>query len=189
VILPFAASAGCGHGKAAAEDVLVRITAHNRSPEAATLHLPPTLWFRNTWSWPEGTPKPGLRAAEARGGTANEALGRKVLLCEREGLPVLVVENETNETRVLGRHGGTRFPKDGINDCVVNGQQETVNPEQTGTKGAMYWQVTVPAGDGEDAALHGDRLGVQACIADDEGAPFACQRPYRRSWLAVMPGG
>jgi hypothetical protein len=95
--------------------VLVRITAHNRSPEAATLHLPPTLWFFNTWSWPEGTPKPELRAAEARGGTAieaqHEALGRKVLLCEREGLLVLVVENETNETRVLGRHGGTRFPR------------------------------------------------------------------------------
>src|SRR4051812_34103280 len=89
------------YAKADADDVLVRITAHNRGPEAASLHLLPTLWFRNTWSWPDGTPKPCLRAAETRGATAIEArhekLGRKVLLCERDDLPVLMVENETNE--------------------------------------------------------------------------------------------
>jgi hypothetical protein len=136
------------YAKADSEDVLIRVTAHNRGPEAATLHLLPTLWFRNTWSWPKGTPKPILRAAGARGATMIAAehpeLTRKVLLCERDDLPVLVVENETNERRVFGREGGTPHPKDGINDYVVHGRAEAVNPEQTGTKGAMHWQVTIP---------------------------------------------
>src|SRR3954453_12878610 len=81
------------YAKADADDVLIRVTAHNRGPEAATLHLLPTIWFRNTWSWPDGTPKPSLRAVELRGATAIEArhehLGRKLLLCERDDLPVL----------------------------------------------------------------------------------------------------
>ena len=75
-----------------------------------------------------------------------------MLLCEREDLPVLVVENETNEQRIFGRDGGTRFPKDGINDCVVQGREAAVNPERTGTKGAMHWQVTIPPGGCSGAA-------------------------------------
>ncbi|MFL5336991.1 MAG: glucosidase, partial [Geminicoccaceae bacterium] len=136
------------YAKADPEDVLIRLTVHNRGPEAATLHLLPTLWFRNTWSWPDGTAKPVLRTAEARGATAIEAqheqLGRKLLLCERADLPVLAVENETNEKRIFGRQGGTRFPKDGINDFVVHGRTGAVNPERGGTKAAIHCQVTVP---------------------------------------------
>jgi len=88
------------YAKADPEDVLIRVTGHNRGPEAATLHLLPTLWFCNTWSWPDGTAKPSLRAAEANGGTAIEArheqLGSRTLFCERDDLPVLIVENETS---------------------------------------------------------------------------------------------
>ena len=130
--------------------MLIRITAHNRGPEPATLHLLPTLWFRNTWSWPGGTEKPALRAAETRGATGLEAehalLGRKVLLCEREDLPVLVRRERDERGADLRPHGGTPFPKDGINDCVVQGRQAAVNPERIGTKGAMHWEVTIPPG-------------------------------------------
>jgi hypothetical protein len=138
------------YAKNAHDDILMRVTAFNRGPEAATLHLLPTLWFRNTWSWPDGTAKPFVRAVKDNGATAIEAqheeLGQKALLCERDDLPVLVVENETNERRIFGRDGGARFPKDGINDCVVQGRETAVNPERTGTKAAMHWQVTIPPG-------------------------------------------
>jgi hypothetical protein len=157
------------YAKADAEDVLIRVTAHNRGPEAAPLHLLPTLWFRNTWSWPEGTPKPSLHAAEARGATKIEAqheeLGRKVLLCEQDDLPVYVAENETNERRIFGRDGGTHFPKDGINDRIVHGRTDAVNPDRRGTKGAMHWQVTIPPG--ESAVL---RLRLRDAEAD--AVPF-----------------
>ena len=160
------------YAKADPEDILIRVTAHNRGPEAATLHLLPTLWFRNTWSWSDGTAKPSLRAAEANGGTAIEArheqLGLRTLLCERDDLPVLVVENETNLARIFGREGGSRFPKDGINDCVVQGRETAVNPERTGSKGAMHWQVTIPPGG--EAVL---RLRLRDLAA--RGAPFGAE--------------
>ncbi|HXT82717.1 MAG TPA: glucosidase [Acetobacteraceae bacterium] len=137
------------YAKASAEDVLIRVTAHNRGPESASLHILPTLWFRNTWSWADGAPKPSLKAA-ASGATAIEAthqeLGPKTLLCERNDLPVLFVENETNEERIFGRNGGARYAKDGINDFVVGGRHAAVNPGKTGTKAALHWQDTIPAG-------------------------------------------
>ena len=115
------------YAKADPEDVLIRVTAHNRGPEAATLHLLPTLWFRNTWSWPDGTAKPSLRAAEANGGTAIEArheqLGRR--RCSASATTCRCSSSRTRRTlqRIFGREGGTRFPKDGINDCVVQGRE------------------------------------------------------------------
>ena len=130
--------------------MLIRLTAHNRGSEDAALHLLPTLWFRNTWSWPDGGPKPSLQAGGAGDAAMVEArhdgFGRRVLLCERGDLPALVVENETNEARIFGRQGGTRFPKDGINDHVVHGRQDRVNPEKAGTKAAFHWNRVVPAG-------------------------------------------
>jgi hypothetical protein len=160
------------YAKADPEDVLIRVTAHNRGPEAATLHLLPTLWFRNTWSWPDGTAKPSLGATEANGATAIEArheqLGRRTLLCERDDLPVLVVENETNLARIFGREGGPRFPKDGINDCVVQGRKAAVNPKRTGSKGAMHWQVAIPPGG--EAVL---RLRLRDPAA--RGVPFGAE--------------
>ncbi|HYZ30646.1 MAG TPA: glucosidase [Crenalkalicoccus sp.] len=138
------------YAKAAPEDVLIRITATNRGPEAATLHLLPTLWFRNTWSWPGGTAKPLLHAANGEGVTrieaVHEALGAMALLCERTDLPALFVENETNGARIFGRPGGTPYPKDGINDLLVQGRAGTTNPDRTGTKAALHWQASVPAG-------------------------------------------
>jgi hypothetical protein len=181
------------YAKAAEDDVLIRITAHNRGPEAATLHLLPTLWFRNTWSWPEATAKPTLRAHGIRGATALEAehaqLGRKVLLCEQEDLPVLVVENETNETRIFGRAGGTPFPKDGINDCVVHGRQAAVNPERVGTKGAMHRNVTIRPGGSSvlRLRLRDAAIGTAPFGAEFEGCFEARQAEADAFYRAVSP--
>jgi len=140
------------YAKAGPDDILIRLTACNRGPDTAALHLLPTLWFRNTWSWPEGTPKPSLKGIRGDRGDGvlveawHEQLGRAELLCERTDLPVLVVENETNEARIFGRQGGTPHPKDGINDYLLHGRHEAVSPDMVGTKASALWRVDVPAG-------------------------------------------
>ncbi len=139
------------YAKGSAEDILVRISVANRGPETARLHLLPTVWFRNTWSWGTGDPKPVLRA-NTRHDPARvieleqKDLGRRFLYCE--GRPeLLFTENETNHQRLFGSSNGSRYVKDGINDFVIHGKQDAVNPEKTGTKAAAHYILTVGAGE------------------------------------------
>ena len=136
------------YAKAGAEDILVEITACNRGPDPAPLHLLPTVWFRNTWSWTEGSERPEMAArAGADGATIQidePMYGRRWLHCE--GAPALLfTDNETNTARLFGAPG-PRFAKDGINDLVVHGRLDAVNPEQRGTKASAHTRVVVPAG-------------------------------------------
>ena len=138
------------YAKAAPEDVLVRITVANRGPEAATLHVLPTLWFRNTWAWWPDPPKPALRAVEARRGTrviqaSHADLGERWLVVEGED-PLLFTENETNNQRLFGSANPGPHVKDAINDFVVSGRREAINPAGTGTKVAAHHRVTVAGG-------------------------------------------
>jgi hypothetical protein len=141
------------YAKAGPEDILVKITAFNRGPEAAELHLLPTLWFRNDWaSWiaqsnrsPE---KPSLRQVKAPAGSSAVAvkhrhLGEFTLSCDGDA-PLLFTENTTNNDRLFpGQPNESRYVKDGINDCVVHGTQAAVNPEKQGTKVAAHYRLTV----------------------------------------------
>ncbi|MET0166699.1 MAG: glucosidase, partial [Vicinamibacterales bacterium] len=144
------------YAKGDAEDILVRITAANRGPDAAELHLLPTLWFRNDWaSWIAGsnraTEKPKLKQIEAPADASAVAathplLGEFILSCEGEA-PLLFTENETNNARLFPDHPNVSpYVKDGINSCVVQGNQAAVNPGKQGTKVAAHYQVTVGAG-------------------------------------------
>ena len=137
------------HVKLEPEDILCRITVHNRSTETASLHLLPTLWFRNTWSWAPHTEKPTITRVEGGSHPTVRAehsdLGALYLYAER-GAELLFCENETNNPRVWGTEAATRFPKDGINDHVVHGAP-TVNPANEGTKVAARVLVTVAGGD------------------------------------------
>ena len=143
------------YAKDGPEDILVRITAANRGPEAAELHLLPTLWFRNDWSsWiaesNRASKKPNLKQIEATAGTTAVAaqhplLGEFILSCEGD-VPLLFTENETNHERLFGQKNESPHVKDGINDCVVQGKQAAVNPEKKGTKVAAHYQVNVGAG-------------------------------------------
>jgi Glycosyl hydrolase family 63 C-terminal domain len=123
------------------EDILIQITAVNRGSEAKTLHLLPTLWFRNTWSWDKDTEKPSLKLCQSDvEGAVIEAshpsLGKRWLYCQGDSdcIPFHFTENETNQHRLFGVENPTRYVKDGINDTVVNSQPDRVNPEQVGTK-------------------------------------------------------
>ncbi len=115
------------YAKESPEDILVEITVHNRGPEAAEIHVLPTLWFRNRWSWGEDNPRPELKAIDGTvgGGLSftrrRPKLGDRYLYCEGQA-PLLFTENETNTQRIFGAPNRTPFVKDGINNCVVHGQ-------------------------------------------------------------------
>jgi hypothetical protein len=139
------------YAKAAVDDVLVRISVTNRSPEPALLHLLPTLWFRNTWSWTPGADRPRLRQSHAASGhvvvEAEEAtLGPRWL--HAEGSPeLLFTDNETNAARLWGAANAGPYVKDGINDRVVAGRREAVNPTGEGTKVAAWYRLAIGAGE------------------------------------------
>jgi len=136
------------YAKADAEDIVIRITAANRGPEPAVIHLLPTIWFRNTWSWGRGVRRPSMRRSldSANVVTLDEPqYGRRRLVFE-DSPPLLFVENETNTRRVYGSDNGPAFPKDGINDFVVHGLDDVVNPSQAGTKASGHYTFNIPAG-------------------------------------------
>jgi hypothetical protein len=164
------------YAKGGAEDILVRITAENRGPEAADLHLLPTLWFRNDWStWIASSNRAAERPRLTRVGTfaggtavaaAHPLLGSFVLSCDGE-VPLLFTENETNHERLFHTRNETRYVKDGINDCVVNGRQDAVNPDQQGTKVAAHCTTTIGAG--QSAVI---RLRLSSGFPDEKRKPF-----------------
>ncbi len=138
------------YAKQSPEDILIQISVSNRGREPATVHVLPTLWFRNTWTWWPGTPKPSLKQVSGQKSTqavtaSHSDLGERYLYCERD-VPLLFAENETNNERIFGTANTSPYVKDGINNYVVNGHQEAVNPEKKGTKSAAHYQLQVGAG-------------------------------------------
>jgi hypothetical protein len=142
------------YAKAGPEDILVQITVANRGPQAADLHVLPTLWFRNDWaSWiAKPVEKPILKQIDGPTGTravaaSDPGLGSYYLYCEGEA-PLLFTENETNHARLGLDYPDTGpYLKDGISNYVVNGQLGLVNPDKTGTKVSAHYQVSVKAGE------------------------------------------
>ncbi|MGE5307232.1 MAG: MGH1-like glycoside hydrolase domain-containing protein, partial [Alphaproteobacteria bacterium] len=141
------------YAKASPEDIFVRITVHNRGPEAARLRVLPTLWFRNTWSWDEDDRKPSLR--EARPGAiraTHHELGEYWLYCD--GAPdLLFTENESNAQRLWGQPNASPYVKDAFHAYVISGQGEAVNPAKTGTKAAAHYVLEVPVGGSKTVRL------------------------------------
>ncbi len=182
------------YAKASPDDILIRITAANRGPETAPLHLLPTIWFRNTWIWGckhEGcTVKPSIRQT-----------GNSTLICEhvtlgryrfeaapalaaripgqqgRDGFKpvepeILLTENETNTRRLFGVEQYTPYVKDAFHDYVIHGRHEAVNPRQTGTKAAARYILNIPAG--SEVVVH-MRLSGEA-VDNDEAATGPVER-------------
>ena len=132
------------YAKADEEDICIKITAFNRSDEAAPLHILPTVWFRNVWSWSADAKKPRLEKEEIEAENLSAVrlehaeLGARRLTCA--GAPnLLFTENETNSEKLFGAPNVSAYVKDGIDDYVVNRKTEAVNPQQTGTKAAAHY--------------------------------------------------
>ena len=170
------------YAKQGPEDVLIQITVANRGPEAAEIHVLPTLWFRNTWTWWPGTPKPslkqvhGLKGAQAIA-TFQTDLGERYLYCEGD-VPLLFTENETNNERIFGTPNISPYVKDGINNYVVEGNANGVNAAQTGTKSAAHYKLNVGAGKTAtvrlrltDAASSRHRRSLQQLCRHPENPP------------------
>ncbi len=133
------------YAKAEPEDMLIRISVHNRGPETATLHVLPTLWFRNTWSWDKEATKPSLHAEDRAIVASQPQLGIYALHCEGES-ELLFTENETNAARLWGQDNACPYVKDAFHEFLVAGIADAVNSEQAGTKAAVHYVLDVPGG-------------------------------------------
>jgi hypothetical protein len=142
------------YAKADAEDLVMRVTVTNRGPEAAPIHVLPTVWFRNTWVWDRHTERPSLGPPSER--THDTVLplqtrryGPRVVSFEtqpnQKPPKVLVTNNETNVTHLFGVQAAGQYFKDGINDAIVHGRTDAVNPDGVGTKAAGHYALLVPA--------------------------------------------
>jgi hypothetical protein len=133
------------YAKAGPEDMLLRITAHNRGPEAATLHVLPQLWFRNTWSW-DNSAKPNLfLASDATVSAKHAELGNYTL--HGDGEPqFLFCDNDTNIRRLFGQSRAAGHFKDAFHEFIVNGNRSAINPDREGTRVGALYPLTIPAG-------------------------------------------
>ncbi len=138
------------YAKADVEDVLIRITAINRGPEPAALHMLPQFWFRNTWSWGKDLRRPVARNATGAAGNACAELqhwqyGKRWLLCAGQ-VSLLFTENETNSARLFGGRNRSPYVKDAFHEFVIRGNKAAVNPDQMGTKVAAYYALQLDPG-------------------------------------------
>ncbi len=164
------------YAKNTPEDILIKITVVNHGDTPQTLHLLPTLWFRNTWSWDENTIKPTI-SVSANGSsripytiikTYHPKQGDRWLYCE--GNPeLLFTENETNYQQIFDYDNGSKYAKDGINNYIVNGQKEDVNPNQIGTKFSPHYQLIIAPGETKSIKL---RLSDRSDLAEPLGNEF-----------------
>jgi hypothetical protein len=134
------------YAKGDPEDVLIKISVHNRGPEAEQIHVLPNLWFRNTWSWEKEEAKPSLRqSADGAIHASHLKLGEYTLQCEGAG-ELLFTENETNNQRLWGQPNPAPYVKDAFHEYVIHRKHDAVNPAKTGTKAAALYVLNIPAG-------------------------------------------
>jgi hypothetical protein len=180
------------YAKAAPEDILARITVFNRGPETARLHVLPTLWFRNTWSWGQHVTRPILRRAEGEAPIVEIGepdYGARWLAYD-DSPDLLFTENETNTQRLFGYGNHTRYVKDGINDYVVRGAVDAINPEQTGTKVAAHYVLEIEAGQSATLRVRLSDWPLTAPgVGQDFDDVFAVRRREADEYYAtVIPG-
>ncbi len=179
------------YAKASPDDVLIRIRVFNRGPEEATLHLLPTIWFRNTWSWGLGAERQRLRAGEARRGRRlievdSEYYGRLELACEGEP-ELLFTENESNSGRLWGTDGDARFAKDAFHDYVIHGARDAVNPDRVGSKSAAHYSLAIPGGESKVVRLRLTRGEASARPFDAEfDAVFESREREANAFYATL---
>ncbi|MFZ1137272.1 MAG: glucosidase, partial [Candidatus Korobacteraceae bacterium] len=155
------------YAKADPEDLLIKISVHNRGPEAAQIHVLPTLWFRNVWSWGDDEPKGTVRQSNEQWiGATHPNLGEFTLQCEA-ATELLFTENESNASRLWGQPNPSPYVKDAFHDYVVRGKKDAVNPARTGSKAAAHYVLEVPAGGSEIL-----RLRLSSKPAADSFAKF-----------------
>jgi mannosylglycerate hydrolase MGH1-like protein/glycosyl hydrolase family 63 len=169
------------YAKCSEEDILIRITVANRGPESATLHMLPSLWFRNTWSWGRDLRRPVVRpSASVAGGIGVELqhwqYGKRWLVCE--GKPeLLFTENETNNARLFGGRNRTLYVKDAFHEYVIHGNKDAVNPHHTGTKMAAHFVLHLEAGESKIVKLRLTDMDPLGALSPDSVRPGTITSP------------
>lgn len=154
------------YAKNSEEDILIKITAHNRGNEKAELHIIPQIWFRNTWRWGKSNYKPEMFLAENNSiRIIHKRLGDYNLYYESEP-EVLFCENETNNKRLYNADNSTDYVKDGINDYLVHNYKQAVNPSKTGTKAACNYELQIEAHSFKSIRLRLIKGSIQNPFAD-----------------------
>src|SRR5258708_13230623 len=189
------------YAKASSEDLLSRMTAHNRGPDTATVQLLPPLWFRTTWSWGRDTTRPLLQRAPWPGGTSIVELecaeyGKRWLVCAG-ARQMLFTENESNSERLWGVPNHTPFVKDGIHECIVHGRKTAVNPAGQGTKVAAHYPLQIGAGQSAAIRLRltdrspftemdGMSAGATTLSKTDQGTPIPTPVDFGETFDAIF---
>jgi hypothetical protein len=176
------------YAKHTPEDLLILVTVTNRGPDAARLHILPTLWFRNTWSWGRPAPRPSLRQT-----TADERLvevfdpdyGTRWFACE-DSDRLLFTDNETNNRRLFGSENTAPYLKDGINDYIVHGALDAVNPDGVGTKVAAHYEREIPAGGAIALRLRISDIAPARGVGADFDRVFAARRREADEFYATI---
>ncbi len=180
------------YAKADIEDILIKITAVNRGPEAAPLHLLPSLWFRNTWSWGRDLRRPILRrGADVPGSVCAEIehwqYGKRWLLCA--GKPeLLFTENETNKQRLFNAANRSPYVKDAFHEYVIHGNKGAINPQQSGTKMAAYYPLELAPGESKTLKLRLTDLEPLAAMDRDVGMDGVVTSPAHAERAPGVPG-
>jgi hypothetical protein len=191
------------YAKASPEDILIRCTVHNRGADTATLDLLPRLWFRNSWSWYANKERPTLVQVEDHPGRSvvraiRPHLGTRYLYCEGDS-PLLFTENETNTERLFGVPNKSAYVKDGINDYIVQGRENAVNPEKTGTMVTAHYRLIVPPHESQVVRLRLSDVAPDALPRTKRGQDTAFGAAFDREieirrreadefYAAIIPG-
>jgi len=162
------------YAKADAEDILIKITVANRGNQEATLDLLPTIWFRNNWSWGDEPRRPRMKQVDSAGNASVIELKHSYYNRPRrffcDGAPeMLFTENETNKQRLYGGENDSPYVKDGINEFIVHGNPDAVNPAKIGSKAAAHYRLTLAPGESKTVQL---RLTDQVSLTEPFGQEF-----------------
>jgi hypothetical protein len=180
------------YAKGSDEDIFIRITAYNRGPEAATLHLLPTLWFRNTWSWGKDLRRPVICRATPVNGILSAELqhwqyGKRWLLAA--GQPeLLFTENETNNTRLFNGRNRSPYVKDAFHEYLIHQNKSAVNPDQTGTKMAAHYVLDLAGGQSAVLKLRLTDLEPLGSMDSNAIAVGTISSPAHQERTAEVPG-
>ena len=168
------------YAKAGPEDLLIRIVATNRGPDPAPLHVLPTVWFRNTWSWGLDARRPVVRALDSGALEIDHSYYGPRWLLDDTRCEQLFTNNESNWQRIFGGENGSAYVKDAFHDYVIHGARDAVNPARRGTKGACHHVLRIDGGASQEIRLRltddASLIERPEALRDDFDAAFALRR-------------
>ncbi len=176
------------YAKASIDDILIRITVTNRGPDRATLHLLPTVWFRNTWSWKLGCERPVMkRSGDATIDIDEDTLGSYQLTFDSDR-PMLFTENESNARALWGMENKPPFVKDAFHRRIIHNELDAVNPAEAGTKACAWYQLDLAPGETQIVRMRLAEKSQPSTLVHDIDGIFARRIAEADEFYGFCPG-